>query len=128
MGDGSAGESGEVGWAKRTLPRRFGGAMSLSVSVSSASRVSGCREGSVWASMLTAVPALLFLGDPLMEDHEDTLCDMTGDAGSSIVLLHNRKYTLLMPWRTLIKSSQNVAAYGSYKATLGAQSCRQASG
>lgn len=77
IGDGSAGESGEVGWAKRTLPRRLGGAMSLSVSASSAHTASGCREGSVCAWMLSAVPALLFLGEPLMEDHEDTLCDKT---------------------------------------------------
>lgn len=47
--------------------------MSLSASVSSMHMVSGCREGSVCAWMLSVLPALLFLGEPLMEDQEDTL-------------------------------------------------------
>lgn len=45
----------------------------MSLSVSSTDVLFVCRGPSVFACMVKALPALVFLGEPLMEDHEETL-------------------------------------------------------
>lgn len=49
----------------------------MSLSVSSTVVLSICRGPSVFAWMVKALPALDFLGEPFMDDQDDTLHDNT---------------------------------------------------
>lgn len=85
----------------------------MSLSVSSTHVVSVCRGASLCAWMVSVLPALVFLGEPFMEDHEDTLHDnitnniyafmrIHGELGSAgqtpgVVLTH-RQDSLSLSW------------------------------